>query len=434
MLTSAEIASFLVHDAKAVRDHALHCLALVGDRGEIGAEAPLAALEQLGAPAFTNPAIIAQLPISAEVARKAFETAAGASLPLRTVAGALLRELPDALLLANRERVRELAAGDLRACLEHRLALAELPQDKLWDQLLASAGRPGTHDLILALVRHDAAVGPLVASTLARNAPSTEELALIGLAGRMRLVAAVNALIDRLSRPETVIAEAAADALGRVGTAGAATILEQRCNLASATPSFRARAARAMSHFRIPSIEGTLLRLVVEEDDAGALCALCAALADICTTTGFPRLSEIVASGRCGVQTTSLQHSVSALEVMLKARTAKAAATHHAPSPPSARPSAPAFLGSSPADGPIVSTLSTGKLSAMDVAEQNLAPPSGDLPLLEIPDNIPAVPSAPSVPATPPAVAQLRRDADQVGRNDPCPCGSGRKYKKCCGA
>jgi preprotein translocase subunit SecA len=26
-----------------------------------------------------------------------------------------------------------------------------------------------------------------------------------------------------------------------------------------------------------------------------------------------------------------------------------------------------------------------------------------------------------------------RRTADKVGRNDPCPCGSGRKYKKCCG-
>ncbi|MCB6939976.1 SEC-C metal-binding domain-containing protein, partial [Agathobacter rectalis] len=22
---------------------------------------------------------------------------------------------------------------------------------------------------------------------------------------------------------------------------------------------------------------------------------------------------------------------------------------------------------------------------------------------------------------------------DQVGRNDPCPCGSGKKYKNCCG-
>jgi len=23
---------------------------------------------------------------------------------------------------------------------------------------------------------------------------------------------------------------------------------------------------------------------------------------------------------------------------------------------------------------------------------------------------------------------------EHVGRNDPCPCGSGKKYKKCCGA
>lgn len=28
---------------------------------------------------------------------------------------------------------------------------------------------------------------------------------------------------------------------------------------------------------------------------------------------------------------------------------------------------------------------------------------------------------------------QVRREAPKVGRNDPCPCGSGRKYKKCCG-
>lgn len=26
----------------------------------------------------------------------------------------------------------------------------------------------------------------------------------------------------------------------------------------------------------------------------------------------------------------------------------------------------------------------------------------------------------------------LRRQAPKVGRNDPCPCGSGRKYKSCC--
>jgi preprotein translocase subunit SecA len=31
------------------------------------------------------------------------------------------------------------------------------------------------------------------------------------------------------------------------------------------------------------------------------------------------------------------------------------------------------------------------------------------------------------------AVKTVRRTAEKVGRNDPCPCGSGKKYKKCCG-
>jgi hypothetical protein len=35
-------------------------------------------------------------------------------------------------------------------------------------------------------------------------------------------------------------------------------------------------------------------------------------------------------------------------------------------------------------------------------------------------------------PLVPPGT--LRNTTPKVGRNDPCPCGSGRKYKKCCGA
>ena len=26
----------------------------------------------------------------------------------------------------------------------------------------------------------------------------------------------------------------------------------------------------------------------------------------------------------------------------------------------------------------------------------------------------------------------VRREGDKTGRNDPCPCGSGKKYKACC--
>jgi uncharacterized protein len=31
------------------------------------------------------------------------------------------------------------------------------------------------------------------------------------------------------------------------------------------------------------------------------------------------------------------------------------------------------------------------------------------------------------------AASTFRRETAKVGRNDPCPCGSGKKFKKCCG-
>ena len=32
-----------------------------------------------------------------------------------------------------------------------------------------------------------------------------------------------------------------------------------------------------------------------------------------------------------------------------------------------------------------------------------------------------------------PPIKQVQRESNKIGRNDPCPCGSGKKYKKCCG-
>ena len=32
-----------------------------------------------------------------------------------------------------------------------------------------------------------------------------------------------------------------------------------------------------------------------------------------------------------------------------------------------------------------------------------------------------------------PLFAKDKDKGKKIGRNDPCPCGSGRKYKKCCG-
>ncbi len=32
------------------------------------------------------------------------------------------------------------------------------------------------------------------------------------------------------------------------------------------------------------------------------------------------------------------------------------------------------------------------------------------------------------------SITTIRRETPKVGRNDPCPCGSGKKFKKCCGS
>ena len=42
-------------------------------------------------------------------------------------------------------------------------------------------------------------------------------------------------------------------------------------------------------------------------------------------------------------------------------------------------------------------------------------------------------PAAAAVPARERKQETVRRDTPKVGRNDPCPCGSGKKYKHCCG-
>jgi len=47
---------------------------------------------------------------------------------------------------------------------------------------------------------------------------------------------------------------------------------------------------------------------------------------------------------------------------------------------------------------------------------------------------IPSIECIDFVKQRPPgAIPQTIGPTPKVGRNDPCPCGSGKKYKKCCG-
>ncbi len=69
-----------------------------------------------------------------------------------------------------------------------------------------------------------------------------------------------------------------------------------------------------------------------------------------------------------------------------------------------------------------VDNQSQEQASAMAAARQSAGGPTG------------APPPRMNTPPPRPAAAATHPDGTRVGRNDPCPCGSGKKYKKCCGA
>ena len=60
---------------------------------------------------------------------------------------------------------------------------------------------------------------------------------------------------------------------------------------------------------------------------------------------------------------------------------------------------------------------------------QHAAPP----PVGASAEDAAALASAPPQPAAPPASSTVRNELPRIGRNEPCPCGSGRKFKHCHG-
>jgi uncharacterized protein len=76
-------------------------------------------------------------------------------------------------------------------------------------------------------------------------------------------------------------------------------------------------------------------------------------------------------------------------------------------------------------------------LGADEIEESELAevedPRKAHKLALEIEANLPAIHRF-WLPRRKAAVETVKREEPKVGRNDDCPCGSGKKFKKCCGA
>jgi hypothetical protein len=200
--------------------------------------------------------------------------------------------------------------------------------------------------------------------------------------------------VQRLADAEgddDVLLDALTYAIPAVGGADAVASLESRFPLAG--DAFQAAAIECLGRIKHPAAEAALARLVARGERAHLAEHFAAAFADLLSAEAVPLLREIVLGSADDRRDAALTLDLVACALMT---------------------------------GQYFPEL--GLLRQEAIAEQidrDRRPPARES---DLDDDGHADPSDPH----PHATAPIRNADPKVGRNDPCPCGSGKKYKKCC--
>ena len=451
MLTPQQVIPFLQHDDEEVRHHAALYLAGAHDPAPATADDFWRAIDHVGPDkAFTFVDRLELLPQTDESVSRTL--AALAQFPEELRAG-LLRALRSLDLDAARRRLDEIRSAqnvtpDVVGHLEQRLALADEPAEGLWDRLMAQAAALENKELteadalaaerlIEALARRpDLAADRAVALLRDESVRDWREVMVADLAGEMRLRTpeAIEALIDKLGDEEAdILWETAGEALVRVGDPAVVARLAER--FGPAEWGFKISAAGVLGRIKTPEAEAAVLRLLPGEADREVVTFLASSLLDLCPTDrdALESVRRIILEERYEPGTADLKSMLVAAGQMAGYEPPEAAAWREQREADRKRWAS----GTADADG-ILAAIQSRRLGAEDLG------PVGQI--LGLPDARPLPPLRPAARnrreapgrrgASTYAAAQhappIRRAQAKVGRNDPCPCGSGKKFKKCC--
>jgi hypothetical protein len=323
-----------------------------------------------------------------------------------------------------RTRWEEIAASpgvpdDAKQHLETRLDLASRPLEMLWDELMRHAadidgkyygefdGRISER-LIEALARHPAVFGPRAIELLRdESIIDWREHFCLELVGEMRHEPAVDVLLDKLRlEDDEGPHEAASDALVRIGTAD--IVLRTAKLFPKQGWDFRLFACKVFDDVKRPESEAAVLSLLPNEKDETIRAFLACALCDLCSREGLEIVRQIFLDG---------DHDESVAELDELILTVGQMVGYEPPEAPQWRKEIAereAERERLQAEDPETWTKKLAELAAPDSPA-----PANSKRRFDVPDPV----SAP-VPE--------HRTEPRLGRNDPCPCGSGRKYKKCC--
>jgi HEAT repeat protein len=343
-------------------------------------------------------------------------------------------EAPPALLKARETEILEHPQFpiELEPRVHRRLMLAGWDDDRLWTELeeIAQEADEDTsndpdldreEDVIELLGERST---PDEAALLARlDDPKVEgswlEVHLVDVIGRRGLRSAVPALISRLILDDDFMPQAAVEALVRIGDPEALLrfrdIYRERLANPNEDASLRFSSIDLLGHFKHPSAEQVILELLEIETDVTLRTFLCVALCEQFSERGVEVVLREIEAGY-DTTLTSLESELLPVIDVLGIDV----------------PEANAWRGQREEDDEHYARIvdSWDAMEAEDDFDENEFD-EDDFDEDEFDED---EFDEDEFDERPPAVTlPIRNVEPRVGRNDPCPCGSGKKFKKCCG-
>jgi hypothetical protein len=323
--------------------------------------------------------------------------------------------------LKNRlSRRMELISWDEAACWQRLEQICEDGKDKRyanefdWDFAV---------DLLEALARFGGEVEQRVLSVISQNIENFEnnpmkwmEPLMVRLAGLLQMEAAIPAILGKLHEDDDVLAGHCIDALSRIGTDTAVAAVAD--DFANAERHFRLYAANVFDSIHSDlAVEKTVSLLAREEDRQVRQDLAHAALSHFAWEAIEP-VRQLLRSQRLDIELRDLQaYLVETCTIMderfpefdeWRAAGEREREEHRRH----------------------MEALKDNPMAALSLALGRLRD-DGDL---DEPEEQETTLPAPDLASVDELFSDSRTDAgvNRVGRNDPCPCGSGKKYKKCC--
>ena len=433
MLTPAQVVPFLQHDDEAVREHAADYLAKAHDPSPATADDLWRAIDRFGIEQSRRLlSDLRELPQTEGSCRRtldALRAAADNDVDYHLQQALTWLDFP--LLLAHREELLadEKLLPHVRDHLRQRVELSQRPLDELWDALARHSVEVdrkywGEFDdrvslrLIEALARHDEPAAQRALDRM-RNGPRDDylEIFCVQLLGRLRHAPATEVLVHRLTVPDAdILNQEAVTALARVGTVEVVERLE--AVYASQEWGVRLFVIDPLGRIKRPESEGALRRMLESESDPSLRTFIAAALCNLCTTDGLPAVRRMVLEDDYESRDVNLDELLVAVATMTGTEFPEMKDLRERVERERLERERRIEQMKSVDDvvGAVRDRWRRGEPPWPAEEPAALAPPPG----LDGGD------------WSAPGEGTYRRDEPKVGRNDPCPCGSGKKYKKCC--